>query len=92
MLWNGPMGVFEDSRFAAGTEKVANAVASCPGRTVVGGGDSVAALNRYKLADHIGHISTGGGASLTYLENGDLPGLQALRNAPYAPREAPDES
>jgi len=92
VLWNGPMGVFEDSRFAAGTEKVANAVASCPGRTVVGGGDSVAALNRYKLADHIGHISTGGGASLTYLENGDLPGLEALRNAPYAPREAPDES
>jgi phosphoglycerate kinase len=92
VLWNGPMGVFEDPRFAAGTHKVAEAVAACPGRTVVGGGDSVAALNHYGLADHIGHISTGGGASLTFLEHGDLPGLEALRNAPYSPREAPDES
>jgi phosphoglycerate kinase len=81
VLWNGPMGVFEDRRFAHGTKTVAEAVAICPGRTVIGGGDSVAAVNRYGLADHIDHISTGGGASLALLEHGDLPGLRALRES-----------
>lgn len=81
VLWNGPMGVFEDARFAAGTRTVASAVAACPGRTVVGGGDSVAALNRMGLSEQIDHISTGGGASLEFLERGDLPGLRALRES-----------
>lgn len=79
VLWNGPMGVCEDARFAAGTEAVAAAVAACPGFTVVGGGDSVAAIDRLGLAGRIGHVSTGGGATLELLEHGDLPGLAALR-------------
>jgi phosphoglycerate kinase len=84
VLWNGPMGVFEDERFAAGTKAVAEAVAACPGRTIIGGGDSVAAVNRYGLSERIDHVSTGGGASLALLEHGDLPGLAALRESPYA--------
>jgi phosphoglycerate kinase len=83
VLWNGPMGVFEDERFAGGTRAVADAVAACPGRTVVGGGDSVAALNNYGLSGQIDHVSTGGGASLALLEHGDLPGLAALRESPF---------
>ena len=85
VLWNGPMGVFEDQRFCAGTAGVAAAVAACPGYTVVGGGDSAAAVDELGLADRIGFISTGGGASLELLEFGDLPGLAALRGAPNAP-------
>jgi len=85
VLWNGPMGVFEDDRFSAGTAGVAAAVAACPGYTVVGGGDSAAAVDALGLEHDISFISTGGGASLELLEFGDLPGLAALRGAPNAP-------
>ncbi len=85
LLWNGPMGVFEDTRFCNGTTKVARAVAACPGYTVVGGGDSAAAVDELGLEDEISFISTGGGASLELLEYGDLPGLAALRGASNAP-------
>ena len=76
-----PMGVFEDARFGAGTRVVAQAVADCRGFTVVGGGDSASALAGLGLADRISHLSTGGGASLEFLERGDLPGLKALRES-----------
>jgi phosphoglycerate kinase len=87
VLWNGPMGVFEDPRFVEGTRGVANAVAACPGFTVVGGGDSASAVDELGLADQIDFISTGGGASLELLEHGDLVGLAALRSAVNAPRQ-----
>ena len=75
LLWNGPMGVFEWESFAGGTNAVAEAAASCRGYTVVGGGDSVAALEKAGVSDQINHVSTGGGASLEFLEQGNLPGL-----------------
>ncbi len=81
VFWNGPMGVFEDPRFAAGTEVVAEAVASTEGFSVVGGGDSASALKEFGLDDQVDHLSTGGGASLEFIEKGDLPGLAALRDS-----------
>lgn len=86
VLWNGPLGVAEDERFAQGTRRVARAVAECPGFTVVGGGDSARALEDLGLYDRVDFLSTGGGASLEYVEHGDLAGLEALRAAPNAPR------
>ena len=90
VLWNGPLGAFEDPRFAEGTRIVAEAVANCPGFSVVGGGDSASALEELGLCDQVGYLSTGGGASLSFIEReGHLPGHR--RPAPGPQRTARGE-
>jgi len=81
VVWNGPMGVFEHDAFAQGTIAVANAVAEVKGTTIVGGGDSIAAVKKAGVADRITHISTGGGASLEFLGGRTLPGVAVLPDA-----------
>jgi phosphoglycerate kinase len=78
VVWNGPMGVFEFPAFAEGTFGVAKAVAESDATSIIGGGDSVSAINKSGLSEHITHMSTGGGASLEMLEGKTLPGLAAL--------------
>jgi phosphoglycerate kinase len=80
VVWNGPMGIFEIDAFATGTNAVADAVSRVRGTTIIGGGDSIAAVKKAGLADRITHISTGGGASLEFLGGRTLPGVAALTN------------
>ena len=82
ILWNGPMGVFEMEKFAAGTKAIAIAVAVATQKgafSLIGGGDSVAAINKYKLKEKVSYVSTGGGAMLEYIEGKDLPGVKAIK-------------
>ena len=78
VVWNGPMGVFENPTLAAGTNAVAKALAECDGTTIIGGGDSAAAIKQLGFADKVSHVSTGGGASLEFLEGNGLPGVDII--------------
>ena len=78
VIWNGPMGMFEISSFSHGTKGIARAVAACSGITIIGGGDSAAAIEKFGFADKVSHISTGGGASLEYLSGKELPGIAVI--------------
>ena len=83
ILWNGPMGVFEMSSFEHGTKSVAEAIVKATANgaySLIGGGDSVAAINKYKLSDKVSYVSTGGGALLEYIERGTLPGVEAVNS------------
>jgi phosphoglycerate kinase len=83
ILWNGPMGVFEMSNFERGTKQAAYDIAEATGKgayTLIGGGDSVAAINKYHLAEQVSYVSTGGGALLEYIEQGTLPGIKAIES------------
>jgi phosphoglycerate kinase len=82
ILWNGPMGVFEMDKFSKGTTAIAQAIAKATSKgafTLIGGGDSVAAINKNKLADSVSYVSTGGGAMLEYMEGKELPGIKAIK-------------
>ena len=83
ILWNGPMGVFEMENFQAGTKAVADSIVAATAKgafSLIGGGDSVAAINKFNLADKVSYVSTGGGAMLEYLEGIELPGIQAIKS------------